>query len=294
MDYSTFTSYHRLFRFISIPFCLKSAPTTFQRAMDVIPSPIKWKFVIVYIDIVVFPRTIVEHQNHLRADLKLLSATGVLLMYKNCSFFDKKIDYSGQVFKPGCLGLLTNETDTVDGLRDLMNVTELKAFFGLCNVFRLFVLNSPKLQTLSIRSWRSTSHSTLKDCLRLKQKRWKRQNSACCHHQYWYWEDPTEDIRWTLMPAIRKSGASDNKTGRMDQQNLWFSGRIQRTMLRRSMKKRIDNNWPTFELFFYWDHIWKKHGSLSQRTTVLCDGSWMWRTRQEDWRDSNYKKLKKI
>lgn len=56
-----------------MPFGLKNATGTFQRVMDVILSPVKWQFDLVYVnDIVVYLHLLREHINHLRHTLSLL------------------------------------------------------------------------------------------------------------------------------------------------------------------------------------------------------------------------------
>lgn len=54
---TAFASDHIFYQYKNIPFCLKNAPTMFQTLMDIIPSTIKWKYTLVYLDaIIVFPR----------------------------------------------------------------------------------------------------------------------------------------------------------------------------------------------------------------------------------------------
>lgn len=51
------------------------------------------------------------------------------------------MDYLGQVIRPGKIATSDKETDAIRGLMQLTNVTELKSFLGLCNVFHRFVPN---------------------------------------------------------------------------------------------------------------------------------------------------------
>jgi hypothetical protein len=42
-DKTTFTSHYGIYRFLRLPFGLRNAPVTFQRAIDIILSGVKWK-----------------------------------------------------------------------------------------------------------------------------------------------------------------------------------------------------------------------------------------------------------
>ena len=48
-DKTTFTSHYGIYRFLRLPFGLRNAPATFQRAIDIILSGVKWKTCVVYL-----------------------------------------------------------------------------------------------------------------------------------------------------------------------------------------------------------------------------------------------------
>lgn len=67
-DKTAFRSYHGLNRFERMPFGLKNAPKTIQRAMDVILSPVKWEFAKKYFNnIIVISHSLRDHIEHLRS-----------------------------------------------------------------------------------------------------------------------------------------------------------------------------------------------------------------------------------
>ena len=62
LDKTTFASHSGLYRFLRMPFGLKNAPATFQRAVDIILSRVKWETALVYLDdVIVYSRTVTEH-----------------------------------------------------------------------------------------------------------------------------------------------------------------------------------------------------------------------------------------
>ena len=64
---TSFASHSGLYRFLRMPFGLKNAPTTFQRAVDIILSRVKWDTALVYLDdVIVYSRTVTEHIRTLR------------------------------------------------------------------------------------------------------------------------------------------------------------------------------------------------------------------------------------
>ena len=123
-----------------MPFGLKNAPATFQRAMDVILASVNWKYALVYLDdIVIFSNTFEEHLQHFRSVLQLLQTAGVSLRLDKCTFFTKSINYLGHVVRPGKLAAAMDTCKAVEGFPEPRTITDVRSFLGLCNVFRRFV-----------------------------------------------------------------------------------------------------------------------------------------------------------
>lgn len=79
----TVFSIHGLYQFFCMPFELKNAPVTFQRAMDVIFFSMKCQSALVYLDdILVFLETVNQHLNHLQVVLTLLRNVSATLKLK--------------------------------------------------------------------------------------------------------------------------------------------------------------------------------------------------------------------
>ncbi|GBG59088.1 hypothetical protein CBR_g24431 [Chara braunii] len=73
------------YEFIVMPFGLTNAPATFQRCMNDLFRPWLDKFVVVYLDdILVFSRTLEEHQGHLRQVLEKLREANFKINAKKC------------------------------------------------------------------------------------------------------------------------------------------------------------------------------------------------------------------
>lgn len=93
-DNTTFTSHHELQIFFKIPLCLKNAPSTFQLAMDIILSMVRWQLGLVHLDnVLIFIRDVEEYLDHTMPLLGLLLRTFMALNPNKCFFFEEHIDY---------------------------------------------------------------------------------------------------------------------------------------------------------------------------------------------------------
>jgi RNase H-like domain found in reverse transcriptase/Reverse transcriptase (RNA-dependent DNA polymerase)/Integrase zinc binding domain/Integrase core domain/Chromo (CHRromatin Organisation MOdifier) domain len=146
-DKTTFTSHYGTYRFRRLPFGLRNAPATFQRAIDVILSGIKWKTCLVYLDdVIIFSPDRETHLAHVDEALSLLRHAGLSLKLRKCRFFSEAVDYLGHVIRPGRLGVAEKNTESLRDAAPPRTQTEMRSFLGLCNVYRRFV---PKFSAIA-------------------------------------------------------------------------------------------------------------------------------------------------
>jgi hypothetical protein len=139
-DKTTFTSHSGIYRFLWLPFGLRKAHATFQMAIDIILSGIKWKTCLVYLDdVIVFSENRSPHLTHVAESLTLLRNVGLSLKLKNCHFFSSTVDYFGHVIRPGRLGVAEKSTVALKTAPLPRTQTKLRSFLGLSNVYRRFV-----------------------------------------------------------------------------------------------------------------------------------------------------------
>jgi len=145
-DATTFTSHMGTYRFTRMPFGLKNAPATFQRALDIILSGVRWQTCLIYLDdVIVFSKTHDDHILHVDQVLELLRTAGVTLKLPKCHFFQPKVDYLGHVIMPGKLAIAGTATAAIREAIFPVTPTQMRSFLGSCNVFRRFVLNYAKV-----------------------------------------------------------------------------------------------------------------------------------------------------
>ena len=127
-----------------MPFGLRNAPATFQRALDIILSEVRWQSCLIYLnDVIVLSRSTDEHLRHVDEILTLLRRAGITLRITKCSFFQPKVDYLGHVITPGNLQVATENTKPFAHALFPRNTTQLRPFLGAANVYRHFVTGYP-------------------------------------------------------------------------------------------------------------------------------------------------------
>ena len=106
MDKTAFVTHLGTFRYKRMPFGLRNAPATFQRALDIILSGVRWQVCLVYIDdVIVFSKDVESHFVHLDQIMTLLRDAGITLKLKKCEFFKDRVTYLGHVVSPGKLSV---------------------------------------------------------------------------------------------------------------------------------------------------------------------------------------------
>eukprot|EP00170_Pyropia_yezoensis_P001007 contig_4681_g1011 len=128
-DKTTFTGHMGLFRRKRISFGLTNALATFQRAIDIILSGLRWRTCLAHQeDIIVSSKTPAEHQEHLRQVLALLSKAAVTLKAEKCHLFQTEVEYLGHVLSPGELRVNEKNIKALRQARQPKTQTELKSF----------------------------------------------------------------------------------------------------------------------------------------------------------------------
>jgi len=137
---TAFTCHSSAWQCVRLPFGLCNAPSTFQRAIDMILAGVKWQICLVYLDdVIVFSRSPEEHLQHLDEVLKRLGKAGVTLKAAKCHFFQEEVEYLGRVIRPGRVHVLEKNLRAQRGLGCPETQTQMKSFLGMCGVYRRFV-----------------------------------------------------------------------------------------------------------------------------------------------------------
>lgn len=134
------------FEFTRMPFGLKTAPATFQRAMDNVLRGLQGIHCLVYLDdIIVFSGSIQEHIEKLRKIFDRLRQTNLKVTLDKCEFLKKDVLYLGHKITKH--GLEPNE-DKIKAVLDFplpKTPTEIKSFLGLVGYYRKFIKDFSKI-----------------------------------------------------------------------------------------------------------------------------------------------------
>ena len=89
-----FSTRHGQYEFLRMPFGLCGAPATFQRLMNLILRKENWINYVIYLDdILIFGKTIKEHNQRLEMVLSRIKQAGLKLDPTKCRFMQTEIKY---------------------------------------------------------------------------------------------------------------------------------------------------------------------------------------------------------
>lgn len=135
-----FSTYDGLYEFVRMPFGLKNAPATFQRALDMILQGYRWQTCLIYIDdVIVFSSTAEQHLTDVDNVLTVLSRAGVSLKFEKFSFFTDTVRYLGHIIRPGALEIDDAHVSSLRQAKPPKTLTDLRSFLGFVNVYGRFV-----------------------------------------------------------------------------------------------------------------------------------------------------------
>lgn len=126
--------------FNRMPQGVTNAPSTFQRLMEKCMGDMNLKEVVVFLDdLIVFSKTLEEHEARLIKVLNRLKEYGLKLSPEKCKFFQSSVRYLGHVVSER--GVET-DPEKIAALRTWPvphRLKELRAFLGFCGYYRKFI-----------------------------------------------------------------------------------------------------------------------------------------------------------
>ena len=126
--------------FNRMPQGVTNAPSTFQRLMEKCMGDMNLKEVVVFLDdLIVFLKTLEDHEARLNKVLNRLKEYGLKLSPEKCRFFQSSVQYLGHVVSEQ--GVET-DPEKIAALKTWpvpQHLKELKAFLGFCGYYRKFI-----------------------------------------------------------------------------------------------------------------------------------------------------------
>lgn len=134
------------YEFLRMPFGLKNAPATFQRAMDSVLYGLQGERCFVYLDdIVVFASSLQEHEQKLSEVFERLQAHGLKVQPDKCEFLRKEVAYLGHIISNEGVKPNPEKVNSVRNFPTPKSCKDIKSFLGLAGYYRRFIPNFSKL-----------------------------------------------------------------------------------------------------------------------------------------------------
>jgi hypothetical protein len=127
-------------------FGLTNAPAYFMNLMNKVFMEELDKFVVVFIDdILVYSKSVEEHEQHLRVVLGKLRAHKLYAKFSKCEFRLEKISFLGHILTAEGVAVDPGKVETVSNWRQPTNVSEIRSFLGLAGYYQRFIEGFSKI-----------------------------------------------------------------------------------------------------------------------------------------------------
>uniref|UniRef100_A0A2N9HRA9 RNA-directed DNA polymerase n=1 Tax=Fagus sylvatica TaxID=28930 RepID=A0A2N9HRA9_FAGSY len=128
------------YEFLVMPFGLTNAPAVFMDLMNRVFHEYLDRFVIVFIDdILVYSKSLEEHEDHLRIVLQILRDKKLYAKLKKCEFWLNQVVFLGHVISKDGITVDPSKIEAVVSWDRPTNVSEVRSFLGLAGYYRRFV-----------------------------------------------------------------------------------------------------------------------------------------------------------
>jgi hypothetical protein len=121
-------------------FGLTNAPAYFMNLMNKVFMEEPDKFVVVFIDdILIYFKSVEEHEQHLRVVLGKLRAHKLYAKFSKCEFWLEKISFLGHILTAEGVAVDPGKVETVSNWQQPTNVGEIRSFLSLAGYYRRFI-----------------------------------------------------------------------------------------------------------------------------------------------------------
>ena len=143
---TAFVTHYGQYEFTMMPFGLTNAPAYFMNLMNKVFMEELDKFVVVFIDdILIYSRSVEEHEQHLRAMLNKLRAHELYAKFSKCEFWLQEVAFLGHIITAKVVKVDPEKVKVVSDWKQPTNMMEVHSFLGLAGYFRRFIKGFSKI-----------------------------------------------------------------------------------------------------------------------------------------------------
>ena len=129
-----------LFQYKYLPFGEKNACATYSRLMDLVLAGLQFEIALCYLDdIVIFGKTFDETCDRLRIVLERIESAGIKLKVSKSRLLQKSIVFLSFLISEDGIRPDPNKVSSITNWPVLNNLTETRAFVGVCAYYRKFI-----------------------------------------------------------------------------------------------------------------------------------------------------------
>lgn len=130
------------FEFLVLPFGLTNAPGTFMHLMHETFRQHLDDFVLVFLDdILIFSRTLEEHERHVRQVLDTLRKEKLFAKESKCDFFKAEVEFLGHRVGRDGVRMMEDKVKAIGEWPTPTKVGDVRAFLGTAGYYRKFIRN---------------------------------------------------------------------------------------------------------------------------------------------------------
>jgi hypothetical protein len=135
-----FHTRYGLYEYTVMSFGLMNAPTYFMYLMNKMFMEYLDEFVVVLLDdILVYPKTEEEHEEHLRLVLEKLRSSQLYAKFSKCEFWLTQVAFLGHVVSVGEVSVDLSKVRDVLNWKPPTNISEICSFLGLAGYYHRFI-----------------------------------------------------------------------------------------------------------------------------------------------------------
>jgi hypothetical protein len=143
---TAFCTRYGLYEYTMMSFGLTNAPAYFMYLMNKVFMEYLDKFAVVFInDILVFSKTMEEHEEHLRLVLEKLRSNQLYAKFCKCEFWLTEVAFLGHVITAGGVSVDPGRVKDVLNWMPPATVSEIRSFLGLAGYYRRFIKDFSKI-----------------------------------------------------------------------------------------------------------------------------------------------------